>query len=90
MTNAITCSVEEAISLLSHMQKDSMVTLTVLNMKTLNHNINRRIKKTEGEQLIMKADMIKYQDNDFFGRISLSGVVKDKNVIHNILFPQLE
>ena len=37
-----------------------------------------------------EADSIEYEDNDFFGRFSLYGVVRDKNIIQNILFPQLE
>ena len=51
------------------------------------------IKKKKGKSLVDKATEIKYQDNDFFGMLSLYGVLEknmDKNVIHNISFPQME
>lgn len=54
------------------------------------NDITRKIKKKNGEELIKKADNICYQDNNFFGTLSLYGVVQEKDIIHNILFPQLE
>ena len=36
------------------------------------------------------ASLIEYQDNDIFGRLSLYGVTSEKNLSHNLLFPQLE
>lgn len=90
MSDQIICSVEQAIELLSHMKKDDTVILTVLNVKTLQHGETERIKRPKGEELIRQAKMINYQNNDYFGRLSLLGIVKDKNIIHNILFPQLE
>ena len=62
----------------------------VFNNVTFMHYRPERIKKRNGEDLIDRADSIEYQDNDIFGRISLHGVTKEKNVIHNLLFPQLE
>lgn len=63
----------------------------ILDKKTHIHNIPKRIKKKKGEELIRKADNIFYQDNEFFGTLSLYGILKEKdNIIHNILFPQLE
>lgn len=86
----IVCSVKEAFELMKHMDENDMVVLSVVNKKTYVHDIPRRIKKKNGEELIRKADNICYQDNDFFGTLSLYGVLKEKDTIHNILFPQLE
>ena len=87
---AIICSVKDAFELMKHMDENDMVVLSVVNKKTYVHDIPRRIKKKNGEELIRKADNICYQDNDFFGTLSLYGVLKEKDTIHNILFPQLE
>lgn len=86
----IMCSVKEAYELMKHMDENSMVVLTILDKKTHMHSIPKRIKKKNGEELIKQADNIFYQDNDFFGMLSLYGVLKEKNIIHNISFPQLE
>ena len=86
----IVCSAKEAYELMKHMDENSMVVLTILDKKTHMHSIPKRIKKKNGEELIRKADNICYQDNDFFGTLSLYGVLKEKDTIHNILFPQLE
>lgn len=86
----IVCSVKEAFELMKHMDENDMVVLSVVNKTTYVHHIPRRIKKKNGEELIRKADNICYQDNDFFGTLSLYGVLKEKDTIHNILFPQLE
>lgn len=90
MSNVIMCSVKDAKKLLDHMNADDMVTLTVFSKKTFQHEIPKRIKKKNGELLIEKADSIEYQNNDIFGRLSLYGVLEEKDVIHNLLFPQLE
>lgn len=67
-----------------------MVTFTVLNKRTKVVTKPTRVMKKNSEVMIDEADSIEYQDNDFFGRISLFGTVKDKDVVKNILFPQLE
>ena len=90
MNGTITCSINEAIKLMSHLSEDTMVTLTIVDKKTKIHNPSKRIKKRDSKKLLTKAEMIEYQDNDFFGRFSLYGTVRDKNIIQNILFPQLE
>lgn len=90
MDGVIVCSAKEAMKLLEHMNGDDMVTLTILSRKPYIHSQAKRIKKKNGEELINRADIIEYQDNDIFGRLSLYGVVKEKDVIHNLLFPQLE
>ena len=86
----IVCSVKEACKLMEHMDINDTVILTVIDKKTYLHDAPKKIRKKNGEELIRKADDILYQDNDFFGTLSLYGVLKEKNVIHNILFPQLE
>lgn len=86
----IKCSVKEALELLSHMNKDDEVILTVNDTKNYVHLKPKRIKVKKGEEYIEKANDIKYQDNEMFGRISLYGVTREKGVVHNILFPQLE
>ena len=86
----IVCSVKEAYELMNHMDESDMVILTILDKKTHIHSIPKRLKKKNGEELIRRADNILYQDNDFFGILSLYGVLKEKNIIHNISFPQLE
>lgn len=87
----IMCTVKDAYRLMEHMEEDDMVLLTVLNKKSHIHSIPKRIKKKNGEELIKRADNILYQDNDFFGMLSLYGVAKkEKDTIHNISFPQLE
>lgn len=87
----IVCSVKEACKLMEHMNENDVVILSVIDKKTHVHDIPKRIKKKKGEDLIKQADNIQYQDNDFFGILSLYGVLKDKDsIIHNILFPQLE
>ena len=86
----IVCSAKEACELMKHMDENDMVVLSVLDKKTHIHDIPKRIKKKKGEELIEQANDILYQDNDFFGTLSLYGVLKEKDIIHNILFPQLE
>lgn len=86
----IVCSVKEACELMKHMDADDTVILTVIDKKTYLHESPQKIKKKRGEELIKQADDILYQNNDFFGTLSLYGVLKEKNIIHNILFPQLE
>ena len=88
--NSITCSVKEAKKLLKHMKDEDVITLTILNNKTYVHSQPERIKKKNGVELIDMASLIEYQDNEIFGRLSLYGVVKEKDIIHNLLFPQLE
>ena len=90
MNGVITCSVKEATKLMEHLNEEDMVTLTIIDKKTqIQHSIPKRIKKKTGEKLFEQADSIEYQDNEFFGRFSLYGI-KSENIIHNLLFPQLE
>jgi hypothetical protein len=90
MNGTITCSVKEASEIMKCLNDDCMVTLTITNRSTHIHSKPKRIKKKKSEELFEVADRIEYQDNDFFGRFSLFGTMKDKDIIQNILFPQLE
>lgn len=87
---AIVCSVKDAFELMKHMNENDMVILSIINKSTYIHDIPKRIRKKSGEELIKKANNICYQNNDFFGTLSLYGVLQEKDIIHNILFPQLE
>ena len=87
----IVCTVKEAYELMKHLDENDTVILTVIDKKTYFHEVPKRIKKKNGEELIQQANDIVYQNNDFFGILSLYGVLKEEdNIIHNILFPQLE
>lgn len=90
MNGIITCSVKEAAKLMEHLNEDDMVTLTIMNKKTHVYKEPERVLKKNGEELLNKAEDIEYEDNEIFGRFSLYGVVRDKEIIHNILFPQRE
>lgn len=90
MNGVITCSVKEAVKLIEHLNEDDMITLTIIDKKTHIYTQPKRIKKKNGEKLFDKADSIEYQNNDIFGRLSLYGVTSEKNIIHNLLFHQLE
>ena len=91
MNGIITCSVKEATKLMEHLNEDDIVTLTIIDNKShIIHSQPKRIKKKNGEELIDRADSIEYQDNEIFGRLSLYGVNSEKNLIHNLLFPQIE
>lgn len=90
MDEVIVCSAKEAIKLMEHMDSDDIVILARMNRKTHIHDKSRHIRKGNGEELIKKADNVLYQNNDFFGTLSLYGVLRDKNIVHSILFPKLE
>lgn len=90
MNGTIICTVKKAKELMKHLDEEDIITLTILNKKTFIHDKSRKVKKKKGEELIEQADSIEYQDNDFFGRISLFGALQDKDIVHNILFQQLE
>ncbi len=86
----LVCSVKEACKLMEHMDENDIVILTIIDRRTYIHDVPKRIRKRNGEELIKQAEDIFYQDNNFFGTLSLYGVLQEKNIIHNILFPQLE
>lgn len=88
----IVCSKSEALKKIRDINEDDVVLiLTVMNVRKKLHWKPRKINKKKGERLIKKSDRILYQDNDFFGVLSLYGVnEKEKDIINNILFPQKE
>jgi hypothetical protein len=75
-------------NIMSHLNDDDIVILTTLNINTLEHSENQRITKEKGKEYISKAKVIEYQDNDYFGRLSLFGISQDEDIIHNLLFVQ--
>ena len=83
-------SVKKMKEIMKHLNDDDMITLIVGNQFTRIWEEPKRICKSESDILIGKAKSIEYQDNDFFGRATLYGVVTDKNIVQSILFPQLE
>lgn len=86
----IICSAKKACELMQHIDENDLVMLRIVNKKTFVHGDNKSIKRKNGEELIKRADNIMYQNNECFGTLSLYGVLRDKNIIHNILFPQIE
>jgi hypothetical protein len=87
MNNVLRCSIKHAKELLKHLRDDDMITITVFDKKNYKHLENKRIDKKNGEKLIEQANSIEYQDNDFFGRLSLYGVFQE-NITYNLLFCQ--
>ena len=55
---------------------------------TFIHTRPRQITIDEGKRIINKANTVDYQNNDFFGLLSLEGV--QEFMVHNIKFPQIE
>lgn len=52
MMEVIVCSAKRACELMKHIDEDDMVMLSVINKKTYVHDITRKIKKKNGEELI--------------------------------------
>lgn len=65
-----------------------MIWVDSFNGVTFIHTRPRQITIDEGKSIINKAVTVDYQDNDFFGLLSLDGV--QEFMVHNIKFPQLE
>ena len=65
-----------------------MIWVDSFNGITFIHTRPRQITIDEGKKIINKAVTVNYQDNDFFGLLSLDGV--QEFMVHNIKFPQLE
>ena len=65
-----------------------MILMDSFNGVTYIHTRPRQITIDEGKRIINKATMVDYQDNDFFGLLSLDGV--QEFMVHNIKFPQIE
>jgi hypothetical protein len=87
MTNNIICSIKEGKEKIGHLKSDDVILLTIFNEDKFIHSENQKINREKGEKLIDKAEKIEYQDNDFFGRLSLFGVRKSK-LVYNLLFQQ--
>ena len=65
-----------------------MIWIDSFNGMTFIHTRPRQITIDEGKKIINKANTVDYQDNDFFGLLSLEGV--QEFMVHNIKFPQIE
>ena len=65
-----------------------MIWIDSFNGMTFIHTRPRQISIDEGKRIINKAATVDYQDNDFFGLLSLDGV--QEFMVHNIKFPQIE
>lgn len=65
-----------------------MIWIDCFNGITFIHTRPRQITIDEGKRIINKATTVDYQDNDFFGLLSLEGV--QEFMVHNIKFPQIE
>ena len=65
-----------------------MIWVDSFNGITFIHTGPRQITIDEGKRIINKANTVDYQDNDFFGLLSLDGV--QEFMVHNIKFPQIE
>lgn len=89
--NIMVVTKDEAKKIIDNAPGDSVVLIT-LNTKTYVHSVGKRIQKTNSEIFLDNAKKILYQDNDFFGTMSLYGIVQKEEdaIIHNLLFPQLE
>ena len=65
-----------------------MIWIDSFNGMTFIHTRPRQITIDEGKRIINKANTVDYQNNDFFGLLSLEGV--QEFMVHNIKFPQIE
>lgn len=65
-----------------------MIWIDSFNGMTFIHTRPRKITIDEGKRIINKANTVDYQNNDFFGLLSLEGV--QEFMVHNIKFPQIE
>ena len=65
-----------------------MIWIDSFNGMSFIHTRPRQITIDEGKRIINKANTVDYQNNDFFGLLSLEGV--QEFMVHNIKFPQIE
>ena len=65
-----------------------MIWIDSFNGMTFIHTRPRQITIDEGKRIINNANTVDYQNNDFFGLLSLEGV--QEFMVHNIKFPQIE
>ena len=77
-------SKEEAKQLIDSAQ--GKIWIDSFNGITFIHTRTQQISVDEGKKIINKASTVDYQNNDFFGLLSLEGV--QEFMIHNIKFPQ--
>jgi hypothetical protein len=87
----IVVSKDEAIRKIMEAPGDTVIIGKILisNPSSYIHDRSVRSKKKDGELLIIAAKEIEYQNNNYFGTLSLHGT-REESVIHSILFPQIE
>lgn len=95
--NFVVVSKEEAIRKIMEAPGDTVIIGKILinEQSYCTHDKPVRSNKRDGEKLIIAANEIGYQNNDYFGTLSLHGAKEkeedeEESVIHSILFPQLE
>lgn len=65
-----------------------LVWIDTVDCITYVHTKPEKINKRESKKIIYKASDIDYEDNDFFSRLSLSGVEGvPESLMHNLSFP---
>ena len=64
-----------------------MIWIDSFNGLTLIHTKPRQISVDEGKNIINKASIVNYQNNEIFDLLSLEGV--QEFMIHNIKFPHM-
>lgn len=79
-------SKEEAKKMIDSAQ--GKIWIDSFNGITFIHTRPKQITIDEGKRIISRASMIDYEDDDFFGLLSLEGV--HEFIVHNIKFPQKE
>lgn len=90
-----TCSLKDAHMITQHLE-GACVFLDIMKQKDDENKFihikreSRRVAFSNVKHMLEIANKIEYQDNDFFGRLSLFISEKDGNKIYNILFPQNE
>lgn len=83
-------SAKDAKEKLKNVPDNTLIFLDIVDVGNYVHQPKKSISYEEGEKLIDLANEVQYQNNDFFGLLSLIGVTKDVDKIHNVIFPQRE
>lgn len=85
----VTMSKADAIKKIIDSPGDT-VKMAIMDEITLIHEPVVNICKDDGVSYIHKSKKVKYNDNDFFGVLSLYDVIKDAKQIHYLMFAQTD
>ena len=71
------------------------VIISKINIYTHEYIPSKKIKKIDGKEFLNAAKRILYQDDDFFGILSCDLIQNQdeeeiRQMLHNLIFPQLE